>query len=159
IDYPRGRLILELPDSTAVRASGAITLPMWLAGDHFILARGRIGAAPEAMMFIDTGLAGPMFTAPESTLREAGIGISGSSYEGVSGGGPIKVTPVEAKFIALGPLEAHDVTGLAHAFPPSLERRFGFRIGGLISHGFLRPYAVTFDFVRMEMTLVRQGMR
>ena len=40
-------------------------------------------------------------------------------------------------------------------FPPLLEHDRGFQIGGLIADGFLRPYAVTFDFDAMEL-LIRQ---
>ena len=36
-----------------------------------------------------------------------------------------------------------------------LENALGFRIGGIISHGFLRPYAVTFDFENMLCYLVQ----
>jgi len=32
---------------------------------------------------------------------------------------------------------------------------FGFRVGGLISHTFFRPYALTFDFDQMRMFMVR----
>jgi hypothetical protein len=43
-------------------------------------------------------------------------------------------------------------TGMG-AIPPGSEERFGFRMGGLISHAFFRPYAVTFDFLSMTLYL------
>ncbi len=39
------------------------------------------------------------------------------------------------------------------ALPPGSEDRFGFRTGGIISHGFFRPFAVTFDFQTMTLYL------
>jgi hypothetical protein len=48
-----------------------------------------------------------------------------------------------------------DAQGL-FAGPFPLENTFGFRIGGLISHGFFRPYAVAFDFNGMRLLLKRQ---
>ena len=50
-----------------------------------------------------------------------------------------------------GPFEG--LPGVAGAFPPSLEHSEGFRIAGLISHAFFRPYAVTFDFDRMRLEI------
>jgi hypothetical protein len=117
------------------------------------LAKGRIGNAEEALMFIDTGLAGPAFAAPESTLSEANIAKSDRSYEGVSGAGSIRVWPVEAPSVEIGPIRLAPASGLAGAFPASLERRFGFRIGGLLSHGVFRRHVVTFDFSGMRMHL------
>jgi hypothetical protein len=37
-----------------------------------------------------------------------------------------------------------------------LEDRFSFRIGGIISHGFFRPYALTFDFTKMRLVLTKE---
>jgi hypothetical protein len=45
------------------------------------------------------------------------------------------------------------VPGFFEPFPPGLERGQGFRIGGLVSHGFFRSWRVTFDFVRMRMLI------
>lgn len=42
----------------------------------------------------------------------------------------------------------------AGAFP--LENVLGFSIGGIISHGFFRHYALTFDFVGMRLFLKRK---
>ncbi len=37
--------------------------------------------------------------------------------------------------------------------PPEAEYEHGFRLGGIISHGFFRPYALTFDFEKMHFLL------
>jgi hypothetical protein len=53
----------------------------------------------------------------------------------------------------LGEAHRQNVSALAGAFPPVLEYTYGFRISGLISHQFFRPYAVTFDFTGMRLFL------
>ena len=55
--------------------------------------------------------------------------------------------------LTLGEAKELSVQGLHGAIPPGSEKRFGFRMGGLISHGFFRPYAVTFDFLSMTLYL------
>jgi hypothetical protein len=55
-----------------------------------------------------------------------------------------------------------NVRGLHGAIPPGSEERFGLRMGGLISYGFFRPYAVTFDFESMTLYMkkaAKQGYR
>ncbi|MDX1501586.1 MAG: aspartyl protease family protein [Thermoanaerobaculia bacterium] len=158
LDYPAGRLVLRRPDAAAPAVRpGSATVPVWLAGDHLILAEGRIGGARPGLMLIDTGLAGGGFAASDSTLAEAGIGGAGGEIEGEGGGGRVRATPVVAPEIALGPVVRRDVPGFAGVFPASLEHRLGCRIAGLLSHGFLRGHAVTFDLARSEMTLAPPG--
>ena len=105
------------------------------------------------LFFVDTGLAGGGVTCAESVLKEAGIKMSDDqASEGLGGGGKVKVVPFTVKELSLGDATANDVSGLfLGAFP--LENAFGFRIGGIISHGFLRSYAVTFDFTGMRLAL------
>lgn len=167
LDYPKGALILRRRTEAALRqplgrmsinvdGSGPqmIEVPFWLAGDHLMVARGALGSAPSMMWFIDTGLAGAAFTAPESTLAAAGIRPQGQGGEGIGGGGLVKVMPFPIDRLSLGDARASGLMGFLGPFPPSLEWSEGFRIGGLISHGFFRGYTVTFDFDRMRLVLV-----
>lgn len=55
--------------------------------------------------------------------------------------------------VTLGSAVRHDVPGLAGAFPDWFESGFGFRIGGLPTHQFFKPYALTFDFARMQILM------
>ena len=64
-----------------------------------------------------------------------------------------KMTPFVVSDLYLGAARQQNVSGLAGAFPPVLEYTYGFRIAGLISHRFFRPYAVTFDFTGMRIFL------
>jgi hypothetical protein len=58
--------------------------------------------------------------------------------------------------MSLGDAHEKNVQGLFSG-PFPLENRFGFRIGGIVSHGFFRPYALTFDFTGMQLLLSRKG--
>lgn len=154
LDYPRGELVLRR--NTVENRKGldqkAIVIPFWMAGDHFVVAWGKLEKLP-VLFFVDTGLAGGGVTCAESVLKEAGIKMSDDqASEGLGGGGKVKVVPFTVKELSLGDATANDVSGLfLGAFP--LENAFGFRIGGIISHGFLRSYAVTFDFTGMRLAL------
>jgi len=160
LDYPAGQLVLRRRTLEAsrefeekARAANTVTVPLWLAGDHFMVSKGRINRSEPRMFFIDTGLAGGGFLCPESTIKEAGITLSSASFEGVGGGGPVKVTPFMVDELSIGAATQRNVASFAGAFPPSLEDRFGFRIAGLVSHAFFRPYSVTFDPLAMRMYL------
>jgi hypothetical protein len=163
IDYPRSRLILrrktkenqaELDRET--RADGTIAVPFWMAGDHFMVAWGTVDQSQPVLLFVDTGLAGGGVTCAESLLKEAAIDLAeDQAGEGLGGGGKVKVVPFLVKELSLGAAKEHDVRGLFTG-PFPLEYSHGFRIGGIISHGFFRPYALTFDFAGMRLILKRE---
>jgi hypothetical protein len=129
----------------------ATVLPFWLLGDHFITLEGT-AAGTRTMLIFDSGLAMPggAFVPSASLLEELGVRPGGASVTGV-GGGRVTVTPFRFSRLELGPLARTDVVSVAGAFPATLERRFGVRIGGLVSHGFFTGQKVTLDFDRMEL--------
>lgn len=55
--------------------------------------------------------------------------------------------------VTLGTAVRRDLPGLVGAFPGWFENGFGFRIGGLPTHEFFKPYALTFDFARMRILM------
>jgi hypothetical protein len=125
-----------------------------MVGDHYMVARGRINSSPPLLWFIDTGLAGAGFTCPEATVKAAGIDLSKvPSFDGMGGGGSVKVTPFGVDSLMLGPVLQRSVYAFYGPFPPTLEKGLGFRISGLLSHGFLRRYRLTLDFDRMRYFL------
>ena len=63
------------------------------------------------------------------------------------------MTPFVVDRLTLGDARQSKITSFSGAFPPSTEYAWGFRVGGLISHAFFRPYALTFDFERMRLCL------
>jgi hypothetical protein len=160
LDYPAGELVLE-PRGGERREVAAdtsrITIPFRLAGDHYMVARGRLDEGPEAQWFVDTGLAGAAVTAPVSALVEAGITVpdTSSGPSGIGGGGSMKVQVFPVARFRLGDAEAGGLLGVFGPFPATLERAFGFRIAGIISHAFFRPWRVTFDFDAMRLILAK----
>jgi predicted aspartyl protease len=159
LDYPNGRLILRTKAPTGDEsAPGTHAIPFWVAGDHLMIAEGRPNDAEPCLMLVDTGLAGGGFTCPQSTLRAAAVDLASSqSFDGVGGGGTVKVTPFVLDRLSLGAARRQNIVSFFGAFPESLENGQGFRICGLVSHGFFRPFAVTFDFRAMHIYLNDQG--
>ncbi len=153
LDYPAGQLVLA-PRGAATVGSGDVAIPFWLASDHLMVACGRLGKSPDRLFLIDTGLAGAAFTGPKSITDEAGIAVSlDHAQVGEGGGGKILASAYEIPNISLGPVEAKGLIGVYGAFPDSFEESLGFHLGGIISHQFFRPYAVTFDFDSMKIVL------
>ena len=78
---------------------------------------------------------------------------TGQAGEGVGGGGRVKFRLFPTEELSLGPATQKGIGGMLGVFPPNLETKYGFRIGGLISHAFFKPYSVTFDFGGMRILL------
>jgi hypothetical protein len=161
IDYPENVLILRKKE--AARSEELLELakstkeikivPFWLTGDHYIVARGTINKSASMLFFIDTGLAGGGFSAPPSSIRRANVNLSdqaGMPAEGHEGKERIVGFTTD---LTLGEAKVRGVLGVADIFPEKLEYQFGFRIGGLVSHQFFHEYAVTFDFISMNLFL------
>jgi hypothetical protein len=157
IDYFNGALVLRpRSDSSAFEAeaerSGAARVPLWLVGDHFLFARGRLGDGPEGLFSIDTGLAGGGVTATDAALKAAHIIADAlHAQSGVGGGGPVTVLPFTAD-VTLGSVTEHAVRGL-YTPEGSPYGIFPFEVQGAISHGFFRPYSLTLDFDAMLLVL------
>lgn len=159
LNYPNGELVLRRRSAEILRAfetraksEKQIVIPFWMASDHVIVARGRVNDAPPALLFVATGFTSG-FTCPESTIEQAALSLDreGSIVPAAVREG--KMTPFVVSDLYLGAARQQNVSGLAGAFPPVLEYTYGFRIAGLISHRFFRPYAVTFDFTGMRIFL------
>jgi len=128
-----------------------------MAGDHFMVAWGAVNNSQPMLFFVDTGLAGGGFSCPESTLRKADIELQEDQADhGLGGGGKVRFVPFVVDELTLGDAREHNIQGsyAGGGFP--LEKIFGFHIGGLISHGFFRPYSLTFDFDGMRYFLKRK---
>jgi len=163
-DYPNGKLILQRKTKenitkmkSLVRSKDKVVVPFWMAGDHFIVAWGTVNKSAPILFFVDTGMAGGGFTGSGRTVKEANIQLPEESFEGVGGGGKVMIKPAVVDELALGDAKEKNVMGLFGAFEGTgLEYEFGFRIGGIISHGFFRPYKLTFDFTTMNLILERE---
>jgi hypothetical protein len=151
LDYVHDRLILEPHDAPPSQGASIAEAPFWFVGDHFLLAQGRLANGPKQLFFADTGVPGTAFTAPESTLRDAGIPVPTPQAPAGNAIGQAPAAKFPVAKLSLGTLTQTNLTGLYGPFPPGLEKGLGVRIGGIVSHDFFHPYAVTFDFVRMTM--------
>ena len=118
-----------------------------------MIAEGRLNDGPSLLLFIDTGLT-TAFACPPATLATARIDPSTSAGDVATGaGGQHRTRTFDIAALSLGPVRRQDLRGLAGVFPPEFECGLGFRIGGIVSHEFFLPFAVTFDFARMEIRL------
>ncbi|MFI6904727.1 aspartyl protease family protein [Nonomuraea sp. NPDC050394] len=136
LDYPGRALVLRRDRRPAIHARHSA--PLWWVGDHYLLSRGTVNDLDPMVFFVDTGGGDIGFTAPPSTFTAAGVKIP-------AGGG---FHPVTLREVTLGSATGRDVDGLTGAFPSWFEHDFDFRIGGLPTHRFFKPYAITFDFPR-----------
>jgi hypothetical protein len=155
LDYCQGRLVLRPRSASAefertAAKAGANIVPMWLNGDHIMMARGRLGRAAEGMFVIDTGLAGGGIMASKAVLDEAGIAIDpANARTGMGGGGPVSFIPFRAG-ATLGSMTVEDVQGI---YTPS-GNPFDtgpVKVSGVLSHGFFRHSRLTFDFDAMKL--------
>jgi predicted aspartyl protease len=161
LDYPREELTLrrKTRDNVAqverALTNKTVTIPMWMAGDHIMVAWGRIDGGKPVLLFVDTGAAGVGIVLAESATKEEGIKLlEDEATEGIGGGGKVKTVPFMVKDLSLGEVQERNVRGAFHG-PFPLEHAFGFRIAGIVSHSFFRPYALTFDFDGMRLLVQR----
>jgi predicted aspartyl protease len=161
LDYPRGELTLRRRTAESLKAierapGRPVAVPFWMAGDHFMIAWGRINGRPPVLLFVDTGAAGVGLSLAESTIKDAGIKLrEDQASEGVGGGGKVRSVPFVAKEVSLGEVHERDVRGVFDG-QFAFEHVFGFRLAGIISHSFFKPYALTFDFDGMRLLLRRE---
>jgi tetratricopeptide (TPR) repeat protein len=163
LDYPDGQLILLRKTEEnmknmkrLVESKDNISVPFWMAGNHIMVAKATVNGSKPLLFFVDTGMAGGGFDCSENTIKEANIELSKESRQGMGGGGEVQIREGIVREIALGNAKEFNIKGLFGAFPPSMEYQFGFRLAGIISHGFFRPYKLTFDFTTMNLFLKKK---
>jgi len=160
LDFVKARLVLRRRSPENVRrveseslAQSSYAVPFWMADDHIMVAWGTVNGGKAMLMFVDTGLAGGGFSCPKSTIKEAGIDLKyGLGGIGMGGGGEFKFVPFFVDELTLG--EFHE-EGILGAYLGKFPLDCGFRIGGLVSHGFFRRSALTFDFIGMRLFIQR----
>ncbi len=159
LDYPRGELVLRrktaksLEQFAAESSADGVTVPFWIASDHFMVGWGRVETLPPTLLFVDSGLAGAGVKLAESVIKEAGVKLEeDKAYEGAGGGGKLKIVPYTVSQLSFGDMREDNVAGLYDG-PFPWENSFGFHLAGMVGHDFLKPYAVTFDFEDMQIFL------
>jgi Aspartyl protease len=156
LDYAGSRLVLRRKTSTelerfraeATRA-GAEVLPLWLA-DHLACTLGSLNDYGPRVVLLDSGGFGLGFVSIEHFAQEAGIELGDPGDDGF-------YHPV-AEEISLGDAVGHDVPGLVRPdscdptgpcpLPPDL---FPFEVIGAFAHEFNKPFALTYDYVDMNL--------
>lgn len=156
LDYPSAKLILRRNVEPTLSGS-QITIPFWMAGDHFMLAWGAVNELPQ-LLFVDTGVGGVAWKGPMSTIEAANVKMfPDQATESSMGGGEgtFTIVPLQLDELSLGGAVERNVSGNFSGFP--VEHIFDFRIGGMISHEFFKHYVFTMDFKNMQLYLDRAG--
>jgi len=158
MDYPHGELVLRRKDAQNLEAfkkspGKKVMVPIWMAGDHFMVGWGRVESLPPSLLFVDTGLTGAGVKLAESVIKEAGIKLDESKASvGAGGGGTLKIVPYTVHYLSLGDIKEENVQGVYDG-PFPFENTFGFHLAGMVGHEFFRPYVITFDFQNMQIFL------
>src|SRR5438067_10141267 len=158
MDYPRGELVLRRKTAKNLEefkksAGKRVTVPIWMASDHFMVGWGRVETLPPTLLFVDTGLVGAGVKSAQSVIKEAGIKLEqNKAFEGAGGGGSLKIVPYTVHQLSFGDIKEQNVGGLYDG-PFPWENMFGFHLASMFGHDFFKPYAVTFDFQNMEIFL------
>jgi predicted aspartyl protease len=159
MDYPHGELVLRRKDAKSLEefkaqsARKRVTVPIWMASDHFMVGWGRVETLPPTLLFVDTGLAGAGVKLAESVIKQAGIRLEeNKATEGAGGGGTLKTVPYTVHHLSFGDIKEQNVPGLYDG-PFPWENMFGFHLAGMVGHDFFKAYAVTFDFQNMQIFL------
>lgn len=147
-DYPKQRLLLSQRGQPSAEAAhrallpaNASVVPFYLWADHFMFARGGLGARQDLNFFVDSGLVflredgrQASFTTSKRRLRELGVPSRPDRGGFFDFSGTLTLGPLREERPLL-------IVGAAG------EQTFGgVRIHGLISHAFLKRYAWTIDF-------------
>jgi hypothetical protein len=134
-------------------SSNSVSVPFWIASDHFMVAWGRVETLPPVLLFVDTGLAGAGVNLAESVIKRAGIKLEeDKASSGAGGGGNLKIVPYVVHRLSFGPVHEENVPGLYDG-PFPWENLFGFYLAGMVGHDFFKRRAVTFDFENMKISL------
>jgi hypothetical protein len=156
LDYAGRSLVLRRKTATQLqrfraeaRRSGAEVLPLWLATDHLACTLGRLNDYGPRVVLLDSGTMGFGFVSIEQFARAAGIELGNP--------GDFGWYQVVAEEISLGDAVGRDMPGLVRPdscplgqcpLPPDL---LPFEVIGAFGHEFNRPFALTFDYVDMNL--------
>jgi hypothetical protein len=154
LDYPDGELVLCKKNAKERRAATkGVVVPFWMASDHFMIGWGQVEDQPPSLLFVDTGLIGAGVKLGETMLKNAGITLEyDKAATGAGGGGTLTTVPYVVHNLSFGKIQEVNVPGLYDG-PFPWENLFGFYLAGMVGHEFFRPYALTFDFERMQIRL------
>jgi hypothetical protein len=159
MDYAGQALILRRKTGSRQHGSQATDqLPLWLAGDHFPCTLGSLGDYGPRMVTVDTGgIASGLDTTVEIAER---VGVKVDYDHPIEHFGN-KIYPITADRISLGRAVGRNVPGHAaeRVFPgfpgPGQSAQFGFDLIANFTHEFFKPFAITFDYTDMKLSITR----
>lgn len=158
MDYAGQALLLQRTPARPPRNELA-RLPLWLAGDHFPCTVGRLGQHQPKMVTVDTGGIGSALDTTVAIAEQYGLTLDYAHPKERNG---ITTYPITADQISLGQAVRHDVRGhavekLGPGIPgPGQSAQFGFDLLANFTHEFFKPYAVTFDYTRMKLSITER---
>ena len=135
-------------------APASAGVPFYLAADGYPLLPAQVNERATTLLFLDTGMTGTGVALPLSTARQANVDLL-SGVEGVGFGvrNSLPAQPICCSSLAAGGVERRMLPGML--LPEfRLERRFGFRIGGLLGDGFIGEGCLHLDYGRMRLAIV-----
>jgi len=158
VDYPNDRFIFTPGNKPELLAGHYLmlssvqkTIPFFLWGDHYMIAKGSFAGRDSLNLFFDSGLIamteinGSLAQAPFTASRESLLewGFDGSAMNQNA------FYPTEYSIEIAGLSQPNTLV----YYDNNLKKdRFfgGIRIDGLISHAWLKNYSWTIDFNKME---------
>ncbi|MEU6780079.1 tetratricopeptide repeat protein [Nonomuraea angiospora] len=157
MNYAGRALTLRRKTTAVPRTPAADRLPLWLAGDHYPCTLGSLGDYGPRLVTVDTGGIGSgLDTTVEIAERVGGITVD---YDHPIEQAGNKIYPITAERISLGRAVGRDLPGHAaeKVFPglpgPGQSALFGFDLLANFTHEFFKPYAVTFDYTSMHLSI------
>jgi predicted aspartyl protease len=162
LDYPAAELVLRRRTTANLKAFDAAAasrpnkpaeMPMWMAGDHFMVTWGQVQTLPASLFFVDSGVTGGGVKLDEATIHAASITLEkNKATAGQGGGGHFITMPYRVTSFTLGDVTQKNVTGIYDG-PFGFSDAWGFHVDGSVGNDFLHKYAVTFDFAGMRVIL------
>ncbi|MEV0390992.1 tetratricopeptide repeat protein [Nonomuraea sp. NPDC050643] len=159
MNYAGRALLLRRKTRPAPRTPVVDRLPLWLAGDHYPCTLGSLGDYGPRMVTVDTGgIASGIDTTVEIAERAGGITVD---YDHPIEQAGHKIYRLTAERISLGRAVGRDVPGhavdtLHPGYPgPGQSAMFGFDLIANFTHEFFKPFAITFDYTDMRLSITR----
>ncbi|ADP80286.1 pepsin/retropepsin-like aspartic protease family protein [Pseudofrankia inefficax] len=156
IDYKRRALILRQRTAAQQRAfraeaasAGIRPQPLWLAGDHLPCTEGKLNDYGPRKAVIDTGVLAAGLNTSVANAQRAGITIDYDHPGQVNGGADV-VYPITVNQMRIGDAVRRHLPGSAAGKMP-WDGMTQFDTIGNFTHEFFKPFAVTFDYVGMNL--------
>lgn len=133
----------------AARHKGYRPLPLWLAGDHFPCTLGRLNDLGPRVASMDTGGQRIGISCTEQVAQQAGIPVD---HDHLTLSNGMLLPSISPDRISLGDAVGRHVPGVVTAHEPGAgPGGFGFDTIGNFTHEFFKPFAITFDFLEMNL--------